>query len=77
MHDGYFNPPPLAPIDEVMNTWFAHNANEPFSRGFRRFDFRAAITRAGFAADSLFSGSREAVYLKGQLPPISFVGAVK
>jgi ubiquinone/menaquinone biosynthesis C-methylase UbiE len=77
LHDGYFDPPPLSPIDEVMNTWFAVNANEPFSRGFRRFDFRKAFVASGFAPDSLFSGSREAVYLKGQLPPVSFVGAVK
>jgi ubiquinone/menaquinone biosynthesis C-methylase UbiE len=77
LHDGYFNLPPLAPIDEVMNTWFAHNANEPFSRGFRRFDFRAGFINAGFRPESLFTGTREAVYLKGQLPPISFVGAIK
>jgi ubiquinone/menaquinone biosynthesis C-methylase UbiE len=77
LHDGYFDPPPLPPLDEVMNTWFARNANEPFSRGFRRFDFRRALVASGFPADSLFTGTREAVYLKGQLPPISFIGAVK
>jgi ubiquinone/menaquinone biosynthesis C-methylase UbiE len=77
LHDGYFDPPPLAPLDEVMNTWFARNANEPFSYGFRRFDFKKAFVAAGFKAESRFSGTREAVYLKGQLPPISFVGAVK
>ena len=77
LHDGYFDPPPLAPLEEVMNTWFARNANEPFSRGFRRFDFRKALVTAGFSADSLFTGTREAVYLKGQLPPVSFIGAVK
>jgi ubiquinone/menaquinone biosynthesis C-methylase UbiE len=77
LHDGYFDPPPLPPFDEVMNTWFARNANEPFSRGFRRFDFRKALVASGFAADSLFTGTREAVYLKGQLPPVSFIGAVK
>ena len=77
LHDGYFDPPPLAPLDEVMNTWFARNANEPFSRGFRRFDFKKAIAAAGFDPQSRFSGTREAVYLKGHLPPISFVGAVK
>ena len=77
LHDGYFDPPPQAPLDEVMNTWFARNANEPFSRGFRRFDFRKAFAAAGFAPESLFSGTREAVYLKGHLPPVSFVGAVK
>lgn len=32
---------------------------------------------SGCAADSLFTGTREAVYLKGQLPPVSVVGAVK
>lgn len=77
LHDGYFDPPPLAPLDEVMNTWFARNANEPFSRGFRRFDFKKAFEAAGFDPQSRFSGTREAVYLKGHLPPISFVGAVK
>lgn len=77
LHDGYFDPKPLTPLDEVMNTWFARNANEPFSRGFRRFDFRKAMLASGFAAGSLFTGTREAVYLKGQLPPVSFVGAVK
>jgi ubiquinone/menaquinone biosynthesis C-methylase UbiE len=77
LHDGYFDPPPLAPLEEVMNTWFARNANEPFSRGFRRFDFKKAFAAAGFDPESRFSGTREAVYLKGHLPPISFVGAVK
>lgn len=77
MHDGYFNPAPLEPIDEVMNTWFAHNANEPFSRGFRRFDFKQGFVDAGFAPEKHFTGTQEAVYLKGQLPDISFVGAIK
>jgi ubiquinone/menaquinone biosynthesis C-methylase UbiE len=77
LHDGYFEPPPLAPIDEVMNTWFARNANEPFSRGFRRFDFAKAFAAAGFPSDLLFHGTREAVYLKGHLPPVSFIGATK
>jgi ubiquinone/menaquinone biosynthesis C-methylase UbiE len=77
LHDGYFDPPPLAPLDEVMNTWFARNANEPFSRGFRRFDFRKALVNSGFRAAALFTGTREAVYLQGHLPPVSFIGAVK
>lgn len=77
LHDGYFDPPKLGPLDEVMNTWFARNANEPFSRGFRRFDFRKALTSCGFRPEALFTGSREAVYLKGHLPPINFIGATK
>ena len=77
MHDGYFKPAPLKPIDEVMNTWFALNANEPFSRGFRRFDFERGFADAGFAPERHFTGTQAAVYLKGQLPDISFVGAIK
>jgi len=77
LHDGYFDPPPQVPLEEVMNTWFARNANEPFSRGFRRFDFKKAFAVAGFEPESQFSGTREAVYLKGHLPPVSFVGAIK
>ena len=37
----------------------------------------AALIQAGFAENTFFRGSREPVYLKGQLPPITVVGAVK
>ncbi len=40
-----------------------------------RYAFVSSL-RKMFTID-LFRGSREAVYLKGQLPPISFIGATK
>ena len=79
MHDGSFikAQPKPKPIDALMGNWFAHNANEPFSAGFKRVDFAAAFEEAGFAKEDLFSGSRPPVYLKGQLPDIQFIGAVR
>ena len=65
------------PFESLMTSWFGINANEPFSVGFKALDFEAAFVDAGFASDKFFRGSREPVYLKGQLPPISLVGATK
>ena len=62
---------------EMMNHWFGMNANEPFSTGFKALDMREAVVGAGFAPSDYFTAQREPVYLKGQLPPISFFGAVK
>jgi SAM-dependent methyltransferase len=67
----------MDPFSEYMNSWFMHNVNEPFSASFRKLDFPKAFENAGFPAENLFSGQREAVYLKGQLPPVSFVGSIK
>ena len=77
MHDGSFNGPPPDPFDALMQSWFGHNANEPFSFGFKRLDFAQAFEDAGFVRERFFSGTRPAVYLQGQLPPVSFIGAVK
>ena len=60
-----------------MMTWFAFNANEPFSMGWRSLDHGKAVIDGGFAPAQCFTGQREAVYLKGQLPPVNFLGAVK
>lgn len=76
LHDGGMDPLD-DPFDTLMTNWFGINANEPFSAQFRSLDFKAALVEAGFAEDSVFRGKREAVYLKGQLPPISLIGAVK
>jgi ubiquinone/menaquinone biosynthesis C-methylase UbiE len=77
MHDGSFAKVDAKPIDALLGNWFAHNANEPFSVGFKRMDFADAFVEAGFAKEYLFSGSRPPVYLKGQLPDIQFIGAVR
>ena len=68
---------PLAAFEQLMQTWFAYNVNEPFSMGWRGLDHRRAIVEAGFDPAQCFTGQREAVYLKGQLPPVCFLGAVK
>ena len=75
LHDG--GTPAHDPFDGLMMSWFGNNANEPFSAQFRALDYKAALVEGGFAEDSFFRGQREAVYLKGQLPPITLVGAVK
>ena len=77
MHDGSFAKQPPEPIDQLLLSWFGSNANEPFSFGFKRMDFAQAFEDAGFARNQFFSGTRPAVYLQGQLPPITFIGAVK
>ena len=75
LHDG--GTPAHDPFDMLMTSWFGNNANEPFSAAFRALDYKAALVEAGFAEGRYFTGQREAVYLKGQLPPITLVGAVK
>ena len=76
LHDGGY-PPPEKPIDVVMSNWFNDNANEPFAVGMRRLDMDDEIISAGFKPENLFRGQKEAVYLKGHLPPASFIGAIK
>lgn len=76
VHDGGY-PPPTEPIDVVMSNWFNDNANEPFATGFRRLNMDDALVGAGFPKDNLFRGQKEPVYLKGHLPPASFIGAVR
>ncbi|QGN55861.1 class I SAM-dependent methyltransferase [Novosphingobium sp. Gsoil 351] len=75
LHDG--GTPAHDPFESHMTSWFGNNANEPFSAQFRMLDYKAALVEAGFAEESYFRGEREPVYLKGQLPPITLVGAVK
>lgn len=76
LHDGGY-PIPDTPIDQVMSNWFNENANEPFAIGMRRMNMDEELIAAGFKADKLFRGQKEPVYLKGHLPPASFIGAVK
>jgi SAM-dependent methyltransferase len=76
LHDGGY-PLPATPIDAIMSNWFNDNANEPFSVGLRRFDMDKETVAAGFSADQLFRGQKEPAYLKGHLPPVSFIGARK
>jgi ubiquinone/menaquinone biosynthesis C-methylase UbiE len=65
------------PFENLLMSWFGNNVNEPFSAGFKSLDYDQAFIDAGFAKDKLVRGKRDPVYLKGQLPPISFVGAIK
>lgn len=65
------------PFEHHLMSWFGNNANEPFSAGYKSLDYDQALLDAGFQRENLFRGTREAVYLKGQLPPISFIGATK
>lgn len=65
------------PFENLITSWFGNNANEPFAIGYKGLDFETAFTEAGFPAANIFRASREAVYLKGQLPPVSVVGAVR
>lgn len=76
VHDGGY-PPPTEPIDVVMSNWFNDNANEPFATGFRRLDMDEALVAAGFPKENLFRGQKAPVYLKGHLPPASFIGAIR
>jgi ubiquinone/menaquinone biosynthesis C-methylase UbiE len=75
VHDGYV--PSQEPWAQFIGSWFTYNANEPFSVGLRKLDYKRDFTEAGFPEGGFFSGQREAVYLKGQLPPVTFAGAVK
>jgi len=65
------------PFDNLTLSWFGHNANEPFSAGYKSLDYDQSLIDAGFKTDKIIRGTREPVYLKGQLPPISFIGAIK
>ena len=76
LHDGGAAPAP-DPFDNLMLSWFGNNVNEPFSAGYKALDYDQAFIDAGFAREELVRGTQEPVYLKGQLPPISFVGARK
>ncbi len=76
LHDGGLAYP-SDPFDILMNSWFGMHANEPFSNAYKTMDHDQAMIDAGFAKDKIFHGQREAVYLKGQLPPVHFVGAIK
>jgi len=76
VHDGGMALPDGG-FDQLMLSWFGINANEPFSAGFKALDFDQAMVDAGFKPENRFRGTREPVYLKGQLPPISFIGAIK
>jgi ubiquinone/menaquinone biosynthesis C-methylase UbiE len=77
MHDGVFSRPERSPIDQLLVSWFGSNANEPFAAGFHTLNFSKAFEEAGFSAETFFTHSRPPVYLKGQLPNINFIGAVK
>jgi SAM-dependent methyltransferase len=70
-------PKPTDPFVELSTTWFGMNANEPFSAGFRALDYPKAVAEAGFRPENYFTASRDPVYLKGQLPPIYFFGAIR
>lgn len=76
LHDGGY-PAAVTPIDQIMSNWFNENANEPFAIGMRRMDMDAEMIAAGFRPENLFRGQKEPVYLKGHLPPASFIGAVR
>jgi SAM-dependent methyltransferase len=65
------------PYVQMRLNWFGMNANEPFSVGFKSLDYEKALIEAGYAPEDCFTAQREPVYLKGQLPPINFVGAVR
>ena len=76
LHDGGSSPLD-DPFEALMTSWFGINANEPFAIGYKALNFEAAFAEAGFDPETFFRGQREAVYLKGQLPPITLVGAVR
>lgn len=79
--DGHF--------DLVVSILLTHECPQPVIRalfkeahrllapgGFTMHDGGAANSADPFE-HQLLRGSREAVYLKGQLPPISYIGAIK
>jgi SAM-dependent methyltransferase len=76
LFDGGY-PPAETPIDHIMANWFNENANEPFAVGMRRMDTDEAMVQAGFLPGNLFRGTRDPVYLKGSMPKIGFIGAVR
>jgi len=65
------------PFVQMRTSWFGNNANEPFSVGFKGLDYPKAVAEAEFAPEQYFTAQRDPVYLKGQLPPISFFGAIR
>jgi ubiquinone/menaquinone biosynthesis C-methylase UbiE len=76
-HDGVERKPDTDPFLQFLGNWFTNNNNEPFENAPRELDFEATCVAAGFKREDLFQGTMEQVYLKGQLPPIPFRGAVK
>ena len=76
-HDGIKRKPDTDPFQQFLGSWFTNNNNEPFENAAREVDFEGSCIAAGFRPEDLFSGTREQVYLKGQLPPIPFRGAIK
>ena len=76
-HDGIARKPETDPFQEFMSGWFTHNINEPFTNASLDTDFAQVCIDAGCRPEDLFTDQRETVYLKGQLPPIPFRGAIK
>lgn len=70
-------PKPTDPYVELAQSWFGMNANEPFASGFKALDYPKAVAEAGFGPENYFTAQREPVYLKGQLPPVYFFGAIR
>jgi SAM-dependent methyltransferase len=62
---------------QLMSSFFAHNANEPFAIGMADLDYRAAFTEAGFDAAEFFEGRCPPAYLKEQLKFVSYVGSIR
>jgi SAM-dependent methyltransferase len=78
LHDGSLTQRHDEPPAKFISSWFSYNINEPYSGDYMGMDFAAACVAAGFAAEDVFSyPAREAVYLKGQLPPPHYRGAFK
>ena len=78
LHDGSLTQRHDNPVQKFLSSWFSYNINEPFSGAYMGMDFAAACVQAGFAAEDVFSfPAHEAVYLKGQLPPPDYRGAIK
>jgi ubiquinone/menaquinone biosynthesis C-methylase UbiE len=76
-HDGSKPDPDTDPFQLFLSSWFTNNNNEPFENAAREVDFEGTCIAAGFLPGDIFYGEVEQVYLKGQLPPIPFRGAVK
>ena len=71
-------PKPNDPYVQMMTSWFGMNANEPFSRWFQGAGLSQSGRRGWLRAEErYFTAQRDPVYLKGQLPPIYFFGAIK
>jgi ubiquinone/menaquinone biosynthesis C-methylase UbiE len=76
-HDGVRPRTDMDPLSIFLSGWFASNINEPFTNSIYDIDFEALCLTAGFRKEDLFYGEIEPVYLKGQLPPLKFRGAIK